>query len=152
MIFFLALTVRGPFHRKYFKWKKIWGTGLVSEKTEVLYAELNERAEAANSSYSGTGDFLQYIYSVPVTKSHQIKVFLVNEFSLADFFLMKLIKKILCGCFRLHSCGYLLLLWKGAQNGAHCNSIIPPYGNLFHYLWEKSSSSKKLSKVKLPLQ
>ena len=68
--------------------KKIWGTGLVSEKTEVLYAELNERAEAANSSYSGTGDFLQYIYSVPVTKGHQNirSRFLVHEFSLADFF------------------------------------------------------------------
>ena len=39
---------------------------LVSEKTEVLYAELNERAEAATSSYSVTGDFLQYIYSVPL--------------------------------------------------------------------------------------
>ena len=49
--------------------KKIWG--LISEKTEALYAELNERAEAATSSYSVTGDFLQYIYSVPVIKNHQ---------------------------------------------------------------------------------
>ena len=39
---------------------------LVSEKTEVLYAELIERAEAATSSYSVTGNFLQYIYSVPL--------------------------------------------------------------------------------------
>ena len=31
--FFLTLTVRGPFHRKDFKGKKIWGTGLISEKT-----------------------------------------------------------------------------------------------------------------------
>ena len=62
MIFFLTLTVRGPFHRKDFKWKKYGGTGLISEKTEVLYAELNERAEAATGSYSVTGDFLQYIY------------------------------------------------------------------------------------------
>ena len=45
--------------------------GLISEKTEVLYAELNERAEAATSSYSVTGDFLQYIFSVPVTKNHR---------------------------------------------------------------------------------
>ena len=44
--------------------------GLISEKTEVLYAELNERAEAATSSYSVTGEFLQYIFSVPVTKNH----------------------------------------------------------------------------------
>ena len=28
MIFFLTLTVRGPFHRKDFKWKKIWGYGV----------------------------------------------------------------------------------------------------------------------------
>ena len=35
--------------------KKIWGAGLLSEKTKLLYAELNERAEAATSSYSVTG-------------------------------------------------------------------------------------------------
>ena len=32
MIFFLTLTVRGPFHRKDFKWKKNAGTGLISAK------------------------------------------------------------------------------------------------------------------------
>ena len=52
--------------------KKMYGgTGLVSEKTEALYAEPNERVEAATSSYSATGEFLQYIYSVPVAKNHQ---------------------------------------------------------------------------------
>ena len=56
-VFFLILTVRRPFHSKDFKWKKYGGTGLNSEKTEVLQAELNERAEAATSSYSATGDF-----------------------------------------------------------------------------------------------
>ena len=35
--------------------------GLISEE-KALCAELNERAEAATSSYSATGDFLQYIY------------------------------------------------------------------------------------------
>ena len=44
--------------------KKYGGTGLISEKTEALYAGLNERGEAATSSYSVTGDFLQYIYSL----------------------------------------------------------------------------------------
>ena len=44
---------------------------LISEKTEVLYAELNERVEAATSTYSVTGDSLQYIYPVPVTKNHR---------------------------------------------------------------------------------
>ena len=38
---------------------------------EGLYAEHNERAEAATGSYSLTDDSLQYIYSVPVTKNHQ---------------------------------------------------------------------------------
>ena len=66
MIFFLTLTVRGPSHRK-----KNGGTGLISEKAEDLYAELNKRAKAATSSFSATGDFLQYIYSVLVTKNHQ---------------------------------------------------------------------------------
>ena len=33
------------------------GTGLLSEKTEALHAELNERVEAATSSYSAEVDF-----------------------------------------------------------------------------------------------
>ena len=32
--------------------KKYGGTGLISEKTEALYAEPNKRAEAATSFYS----------------------------------------------------------------------------------------------------
>ena len=44
--------------------------GLLSEKMEALHAELNERAEAASSSYSGALDFLQYIYSVLLAKNH----------------------------------------------------------------------------------
>ena len=39
--------------------KKYGGAGLVSEKTEALYAELNERVEEATSSYSATSEFLQ---------------------------------------------------------------------------------------------
>ena len=53
-------------------------TGLISEKTEVLYAELNERVEASTGSYSVTSEFLQYIYSVPLTNNpseHPIKRF-----------------------------------------------------------------------------
>ena len=46
MIFFLILTVRGAFYRKDFKCKKNGGTGLISEKTEALYAELNKKTEA----------------------------------------------------------------------------------------------------------
>ena len=86
MIFFLIFG--GPFHRKDFKWKKYGGTRLISEKTEVLYAELNETAEAATGSYSVTGHSLQYIYSVPVTKSHwniRSRCF-VHEFSFTDIF------------------------------------------------------------------
>ena len=51
--------------------KKCWSTGLISEKTEVLYAELNKRAEAATGSYCVTGDSLQHIYSLPVTKNYR---------------------------------------------------------------------------------
>ena len=57
---------------------------LISEKTEVLDAEPNERAEAATGNYSVTGDSLQHIYSVPVTKNHR-KIpsrYLVQEFTL----------------------------------------------------------------------
>ena len=38
---------------------------------EALHAELKERAEGATSKYSVEVDFLQYIYSVLVTKNHQ---------------------------------------------------------------------------------
>ena len=51
--------------------QKIWRYGLLSEKTEVLSAELNESAEAATSSYTAAGNFLQYIYSVIMAKNHQ---------------------------------------------------------------------------------
>ena len=73
--------------------KKIWGCGLISEKTETLYAELNERAEAATSSYSATGDFLQYIYSVLVAKNYKEIRFmcLVHDFFFTDVFLTILI-------------------------------------------------------------
>ena len=47
------------------------GVGLVSEKTEALYVEPNERVEAATTRYSATSEFLQDIYSVAVTKNHQ---------------------------------------------------------------------------------
>ena len=46
-------------------------TGLLSEETEALRAaKLSKRAEAASSNYSAVVDFLQYIYSVLVAKSH----------------------------------------------------------------------------------
>ena len=56
--------------------KKSGGTGLISEKQkkqkkQALYAEFNERVEAATKSYFATDDFLQYIYSVLVAKNHQ---------------------------------------------------------------------------------
>ena len=82
--------------------KKYGGTGLVSDKMEPLHAELNERVEAATSSYSATGRFLQYIYSVLVAKNHQ-KIqsrCLVREFSFTYIFF----NSILCDC------GFLLLL------------------------------------------
>ena len=53
-----------------------------------LYLELNERAEAATSSFSAPGDFLQYIYSVLVGKN-QKKIrsrCLGHEFSFTDIY------------------------------------------------------------------
>ena len=62
--------------------------GLLSEKSEALHAELNERAEAATSSYSAEVKFLQYIYSVLVAKNHyKIRLrYSVYEFSFTDIF------------------------------------------------------------------
>ena len=68
--------------------KTLGGTGLISEKTEVLHAELNKRAVAATGSYSVIGDSLQYIYSVPMTKNHRNiqSRYLGPEFSFTDIF------------------------------------------------------------------
>ena len=62
--------------------------GLISEKMNVLYAELNKRVKAATSSYSVNGNSLQHIYSVPVTKHHQNiqSRCLVHEFPFTDIF------------------------------------------------------------------
>ena len=49
---------------------KYGGTGLLSEKAEALHADLNERVEAATSSYSEEVDFSQYIYLVLVARYH----------------------------------------------------------------------------------
>ena len=68
--------------------KKYGGRELVSEKTEALFAELNKRVEAATSSYSAKGEFLQYIYSILVAKNHQ-KIqsrCIVHEFSFTEIF------------------------------------------------------------------
>ena len=57
-------------------------------KTEALHAEFNKRAEATTSKYSAEVNFLQYIYSVLVTKNHK-KIrsrCLAHEFSFADIF------------------------------------------------------------------
>ena len=58
------------FHRKEFKWKQ-WRNRVSFWKMEALYVELNERGKAFTGSYSATGEFLQYIYSVLVAKNHQ---------------------------------------------------------------------------------
>ena len=65
---------------------KLRGAGLISEKTEILYVELNERAEAATISNSAPGEFSQYIYSMYVAKN-QKKIrsrCLVCEFPFTD--------------------------------------------------------------------
>ena len=59
--FFLTLTVGRPFHWRDFRRKNFGVKGLIFEEKEALHAELNERAEAATSSYSAAVDFIQYI-------------------------------------------------------------------------------------------
>ena len=59
--FFLTLTVKWPLGRILSE-KKYVGTGLISEKkTEALCVELNEKVEAASSSYSATSDFFNIL-------------------------------------------------------------------------------------------
>ena len=81
--------------------KKYGGTGLLSEKTEALYTGHNERVEAATSSYSATGEFLQYFYFVLVVENHQ-KIrsrCLVHEFSFTDIFLIPLYMVVASNCY-----------------------------------------------------
>ena len=62
--------------------------GLNSEKPEALYSELYKRGEAATSSYSAIGDFLQYIYFTLMARNHQ-KIWsrcFVLEFSFTGIF------------------------------------------------------------------
>ena len=86
--FFCNFDCQRTFPKEGFYVKKIEGTGLISEKTEVLYAELDKRMEATTCSYSVTGDSLQYVYSVPVTKNRQDiqSRCLVHEFSFTNIF------------------------------------------------------------------
>ena len=72
------------------------GAGLIFEKAKLCVQKL------LNSSYSATGDFLQYIYSVLMAKNHQ-KIrskCSVHEFSVKNIFLNS----------ALYGCGFLLLL------------------------------------------
>ena len=106
--------------------KKIWGYGVSFWKNgSFVYAELNETVEAATSSYCAAGEFLRYIYSVLLAKNQQNirSRCLAHECSFTDIFL----NSILSGC------GFLLLLWKGAQNNAHCSFIVPPQVFLLFY-------------------
>ena len=64
--FFSNLSVRNPSIGRILSEKRYGSTGLLSEKTEALSAEL----KAATRSYSAEVDFLQYIYSVLVAKNH----------------------------------------------------------------------------------
>ena len=70
IFFFSNFASQKILHRKFLSERKYGDMGLLSEKMEALHAELNERAEAASSSYSGALDFLQYIYSVLLAKNH----------------------------------------------------------------------------------
>ena len=135
--FYITLTVRGPFHGNDCKWKKIWGYGVnFWKKPEVLYAKRYERAEAPIGGYLATDVSLQYIYSVPVTKNHRNiqSRCLVHAFSFTDIFQRYwswlqsnyIKEKVFVAASIIYGCGSLFLLWKGAQNDAHCNCIKPP--------------------------
>ena len=85
-LFFLTLTVRGPFHRNTLSEKGMGVQDYFLKKTEVLYAELNKTAEAALILQQAI--FTPYIYFVIMAKNHQ-KIrsrCLDHEFSFKDIF------------------------------------------------------------------
>ena len=83
---------------------------------DALQAELNERAEAANSLYSATGHSSKRVCFVPVTKNHQKyrSRCLVHEIFLTNIFIIvteqPYQRKIILAASVLYGCGYLLLL------------------------------------------
>ena len=88
--------------------KKYECTGLISEKTESLYAEHNERAEAASSSYFATTVFYNiFILSLWLRIKRRSDQGVCSWIFLHRSFLTILImvtehlywKNILCGCF-----------------------------------------------------
>ena len=96
---------------------KKWVYGVSFWKNgSFVYAELNKTVEAATSSYSATGEFSRYIYSVLVAKNHKDiwSKCLVDKFSFTHIFLNSI----------LYGCGFLSLLWKGVQTDTHCNCIV----------------------------
>ena len=86
------------------QWGKKYGGYEVSfwKSRSFVYAELNETVEATSSSYSATGEFLRYIYSVLVAKDHENiqSRCLVHGFSFTDIFSNSI----------LYGCGFLLIL------------------------------------------
>ena len=101
-------AVRGSFHWKNFKWKKTWGYGVNFWENKNLYLELNERAEAAISSFSVPGDFYNIFILclwLGIKRSSDQGVQVMNFPS--QIFLTILIRvneqlywrKIICGCF-----------------------------------------------------
>ena len=66
-----------------------------------MYAELNERVEAATRSYSATCEFLQHTYSVLVAKNNQ-KIrsrCLAHEFSFKHIFLIPFYMAVASYCY-----------------------------------------------------
>ena len=122
-------------------------------KTEIFCAELNERAEAATGSYSVTGNFLWYIYSVPVTKNplNIRSRCLVHEFSFTLFFndinhrhravILKKFFMVASIIYIIYGCGYLFLVWKGMQKRAPCLLFIGSF-----YLMVPSAACEIFSK------
>ena len=66
---------------------------------------------------------------VPVTKNYRTirSRCLVHEFSFTDIVYRYYFKlKFFVAASIIYDCGCLFLLWKSAQNDAHCNCIKPP--------------------------
>ena len=135
--FFLILTVQGDIHRKDFKWKNIWRYGVNFWKCSFLYVELKKRAEASSNSYSVTEDlyniFIMCLWLRIIRTTDQYVQFL--NFPSQIFFWRYLSwlqssyieeKFFVAASVLFYDCAYLFLLWKGAQNDAHFNCIIPP--------------------------
>ena len=88
IIFFLTLTVRGPFHRKDFKWNKIWGCRVNFWKNGSFVRRTSWKSGSSHRYlFCNKRFFTVYLFCALFKNHWKIRSrCLVHEFSFTDIF------------------------------------------------------------------